>query len=101
VLPPLIERYVAAKNADLVGELLSSMTYLGWHGDPAYARAVLYLLDAQNPNGTWGEYEAYRPQFGKYLEHHVYLHTTMVVLAALMEVYEGSWPASAAPEADK
>lgn len=97
VLPRLVQRYVAAKNADLVGELLSCMTYFGWHADPAHARGASYLLDAQNPNGTWGDYEAHRPQFGKYLDHHVYLHTTMVVLEALVEVFEGDWDSNARP----
>jgi len=95
VLPPLVERYMMAKNPDLVGELLSSMTYLGCRSDARHSRAVKFLLDTQNSNGTWGDYEAYRKTYGRYLEHHVYLHTTMVVLQALVEVYEGDWPAEA------
>ncbi|MBI4603018.1 MAG: hypothetical protein HY721_13755 [Planctomycetes bacterium] len=99
VLPYLVRRYVAARNADLTGELLSCMTYLGWHDDPASRQGLDYLLDAQNPTGTWGDYEAHRPKYGKYLEHHVYLHTTMVALDALMSAYEGGWPPAPPPAA--
>ena len=94
VLPELVRRYAREKNPDLVGELLSCMTYLGWHSDPAYQYAINFLLDGQNPNGTWGDYEKLRNRFGKYLEHHVYLHTTMVVMESLTEAFEGHWSKS-------
>jgi len=95
VLPVLVVRYIQEGNPDLLAEMLSCMTYLGWHGDPTYRLGIDYLLDVQNPNGTWGSYERYRPAYGKYLEPHVYLHTTMVAMRALMEAYEGNWPAAA------
>jgi hypothetical protein len=91
VLPELVRRYVAARNPDLVGELASCMTYLGLGSHPVHRQALDYLLDAQNPNGSWGDYEAHRQRFGPYLEHHVYLHTTMVALDALMAAYQGGW----------
>jgi hypothetical protein len=31
---------------------------------------------------------------GKYLDQHVYLHTTMVVAESLTEVFEGNWEAA-------
>ena len=91
VLPVLVERYIAENNPDLTAEMLSCMTYLGWHSEGAYRAGVDYLLVCQNPNGTWGDYERFRQAYGKYLDQHVYLHTTMVATRALMEVYEGNW----------
>jgi hypothetical protein len=95
MLPKLTLRYLGRKDPDLVAELTSCMTYLGWHSDPAYRQGIEYLLGVQNSSGTWGNYERYREKYGKYLEHHVYLHTTMVVLESLTEAFEGGWePAS-------
>ncbi len=95
VFPALLARYVDRRNPDLTGELLSCMTYLGWHSDPQYRRAIEYLLSAQSSDGSWGNYERLRPAYGKYLEHHVYLHTTMVVLDALIQAFEGNWAPAA------
>ncbi|MBI4584826.1 MAG: hypothetical protein HY717_12495 [Planctomycetes bacterium] len=94
-LRQLLPRYVRENNPDLAGELLSGMTYLGWHEDAEYQQVIDFLLDGQNKNGTWGSYEAHRQIYGPYLEHHVYLHTTMVVIQALLEAFEGGWPAAA------
>jgi hypothetical protein len=94
VLPSLVSRYIGENNADLVAELLSCMTYLGLHSIPAYQESINYLLASQNHNGSWGNHEAYRHVYGEYLDQHRYLHTTSVVLRALMEVYEGNWPSS-------
>lgn len=94
VLPVLVVRYIRENNPDLLAEMLSCMTYLGWHDHPAYRLGIDYLLDVQNPNGTWGSYERWRSVYGKYLDPHVYLHTTMVSMRALMEAYEGNWPAA-------
>lgn len=91
VFPALVARYVERRNPDLVGELVSCMTYLGWRSDPACRRGIEYLLASQNLDGSWGSYERHRPTYGKYLEQHVYLHTTMVVLDALIHVFEGNW----------
>jgi len=99
VLPQLIRRYIAARNADLLGELLSCMTYLGWHADPTHGDAVSFLLASQNPTGTWGDYESHRAKWGKYLDQHVYLHTTMVALASLLEAFDGGWERREAPPA--
>jgi uncharacterized protein DUF6895 len=93
VLPRLIDRYRERKNPDLLAEFVSCVTYLGWHADPSYRRGIDYLLDHQNPDGTWGDYERHRATYGRYLDQEVYLHTTMVVTEALIEAYEGDWPA--------
>lgn len=87
----LMLRCIDQKHSDLVGELLACATYLGGRDGGACRQAVGYLLDRQNANGTWGEYEKYRPEFGKYLEQHVYLHTTLVVLQGLIAMFEEDW----------
>lgn len=92
VLPDLIKRALHEHNADLLAELLSCMTYLGWQNSPVYRQGFTYLLDYQNPTGTWGSnYESRRKRYGKYLDQNLYLHTTLVVIRALIEAYEGSW----------
>lgn len=95
VLPGLVDRALAG-DPDLLSEFLSCMTYLGMHDHPAYDEAVDYLLTHQNPAGTWGSYESYRARMGDYVDQHLYLHTTMVTMRALIEVFESDW--SATPE---
>lgn len=90
-LPVLVKRYMGKKDLDLTAELLSSMTRLGYQTDPVYKEGFDYLLDQQNTNGTWGDYEIGRSKWGKYLDQLAYLHTTMAVLNALIERYEGDW----------
>jgi hypothetical protein len=92
VLPDLIQRVLHEHNADLLAELLSCMTYLEWQSAPMYRQGFTYLLDHQNPTGTWGSnYESRRKRYGKYLDQNLYLHTTLVALRALIEAYEGEW----------
>ena len=91
VVPDLLRLARSADDPDLVAEILSCMTYLGWHDNIEYRAAVDYLLTHQNPDGTWGDYEHHRPQFGDYVDQHVYLHTTMVTVRALIEAFESDW----------
>ncbi|MCA9773402.1 MAG: hypothetical protein KC466_13390, partial [Myxococcales bacterium] len=53
-LAALARRFMAARDTDLVGELASSMVYLGYGDDPDCVEAIRYLIDAQNANGSWG-----------------------------------------------
>ena len=94
VLPVLAEASRRQNDQDLLAETLMGMTYLGWHTEPVYCQGIDHLLDSQNPNGTWGNYEALRHAGVPYLDHRVYLHTTQVVLQALSAVYEGGWQPS-------
>ena len=83
---------IEADDPDLVGSLVTDLCYLGLARDPAARRGLLYLLDAQNENGSWGDYESHRPKWGEYLEAHAYLHTTLVTLRGLFAAYEGDFP---------
>ena len=53
-----------------------------------------YMLDSQNPNGTWESYEAFRNADEPYLDQRLYLHTTIVAIYALSEAYADDWPLS-------
>lgn len=91
VLPILLRQDMGNHDPALVAELLTCAIYLGWSTLPGYRGAIDYLLDGQNPNGTWGNYEVARAAYGPYLDQQIYLHTTLVATGALMKVYEG-WP---------
>jgi hypothetical protein len=90
-LPAVAAHAIDEKMHDLVAELLSCMTYLGMARDPVYRRTVDFLLETQNANGSWGDYEAFRAEMGADLDQHIYLHTTSVALVALVEVFDGRW----------
>ncbi len=90
-LPLLVYRHSRDTNIDILAELLLSMTFLGLQSDPAYIEGIDVLLDAQNPNGSWGDYEQFRANWGEYLNVRIYLHTTLVSLWALTEAYRGDW----------
>jgi hypothetical protein len=94
VLPVLATASRQQHDQDLLAEILLCMTYLGWQTAQEYCQGINYLLDSQNPNGTWGNYEALRNAVGQYLDQQVYLHTTLVVMKALLAAYEGGWPSS-------
>ncbi len=68
---------------DLVAELAACLRYLRFTGDPEYAAALGYLLDAQNADGSWGSYEPARARLGELVKQGFYLHTTMVAIEAL------------------
>eukprot|EP00808_Paulinella_micropora_P017197 g80702.t1 len=84
VLPALTTRYIAAQNADLVGELLTCMQYVKLTERPAYRQGLNFLLDDANADGSWGHY-AKKP----FMDIHLHLHTVSVVLQALFNEYYG------------
>jgi hypothetical protein len=92
-LPATAQTCMEMRNLDLLGEVVSCMRYLGWCEAGVCRRAVDDLLSSQNENGTWGDYEQYRAEFGPYLDQHAYLHTTVVCLSALGHVFETPWAA--------
>jgi len=91
IIPILAKRFIGTNDIDIVAELLSCMTYLRMHNFPIYQEVVAWLLEKQNTDGTWGAYEKFRPMYGKWIAQQGYLHTSMVAVRALMEVYEGGW----------
>ena len=91
-VPELIRESIRVNYPDLLAELLSCMTYVGRKDHAVAQQATDYLLTHQNANGTWGSYEVLRPRYGAYLEHQWYLHTTLVSLRSLAEIFEGDWP---------
>ena len=87
-LDHITRRGVQGRDAEVVAAGVSSMSYLGWRDDPACLLGIDYLLDNQNKNGSWGDYELSRPEWGDYLDAHAYLHTTMVSIRALVAAFD-------------
>ncbi|MCP3903800.1 MAG: hypothetical protein GY715_09215 [Planctomycetes bacterium] len=96
VFPALIAECIQQNYPDLMAEVLSGMIYLGEGQHPAAQRALEWLLDHQNYNGTWGEYDLLRMKYGEYVDQQIYLHTVQVTLRALLDAFEGEWPDSPA-----
>jgi len=90
-LPLIVKHYHAKENWDLVAELLTCMIYLNQAHNKAFKSAYNALLDAQNENGTWGDYEKLRPKYGEFTDSKYYLHTTEVALIAIQEKIKGRW----------
>jgi hypothetical protein len=91
VLPALVLRYARPGRLDLVAELVSAMTYLELHTLPAHRTGIALLLRHQNPDGSWGDFEAQRATHGDEVDQRFYLHTTLVALRALLEAHDGAW----------
>jgi len=91
----LLPVYVHKRNPDLVAELVSCTLYVKHVDTPRLPEAVEYLLDSQNVDGSWGRYKSLERRHGQYVRQGWYLHTTMVVMEALMAAFErptgGSW----------
>jgi hypothetical protein len=88
ILIPLQRFAVDKRGFDLMGETVSSNSYLGFTQDPSYRAAVEVMLAGQNENGSWGNYEKHREEFGDLIEVHAYLHTSMVCAQALYDCFE-------------
>ena len=89
-LPFLIHKYIGNKNVDLLAELIMIMTYLKFTDLEVYRITIEFLLNSQNENGSFGDYEEERKYYqdtGSKIEvdYLLYLHTTEVTLMALNE----------------
>jgi len=87
-IPALLAAGVAAGEWDITSELISCMTYLGMTDDPALTAGVAALLDAQNPDGSFGDSMAVIAKHGAAVGEHAKLHPTLVALRALAEHFE-------------
>lgn len=86
-LPVLVKRRTDVRDPDLVGELVLCMEYLDFEDDPVYVQGLAFLLDSQNPDGSWGDYPEADRRFGAYARYHIYLHTTKLALSALVNAF--------------
>jgi len=80
--------YIRINDPDIVGELSSCMSYLKFTDLPGYREALSYLLDCQQADGKWGNYESARPFYGDYINQGFYLHTTLVAVDALTTAFQ-------------
>jgi hypothetical protein len=85
-LPELARRALAHGGTDILAELLTATREAGEGAEPIEGEGVSALIAAQNPDGSWGSYERDRALYGPWVEQREYLHTTMVVIEALVAV---------------
>lgn len=88
ILENIIPWYIQKNEVDLLAEFILCAAYLKATDLPAYREGLRFLLESQNTNGAWGQYEPHRPAMGNYIEQGFYLHTTMVALDALIIAFE-------------
>jgi hypothetical protein len=88
ILENMIPWYIQKKETDLLAEFILCAAYLKAIDLPAYREGLNFLLESQNPNGSWGQYEHCRLAMGDYVEQGLYLHTTMVALEALINAFD-------------
>lgn len=84
ILPPLVTKFEAEQDDDLVAELLTCMVFIK-QTDDFFQKSYNRLLYRQNNDGSFGNYEKYRPKIGKDVEFRAYLHTTLVALEMFVE----------------
>lgn len=82
--------FLMRRNADLSAELLSCLRYLDLTDLAVYREGLDWLLAAQNPNGSWGDYEHLRERHGRFVDPGWYLHTTAVAVDALTVAFESA-----------
>ena len=88
-LPAMMDRYRAAGEVDLLAELAASTAYLGYTDLAAWQAAVVTILHAQSPDGSFGHYDALLARFSaEDLKYRLVLHTTMVSVDALVAAFE-------------
>ncbi|MDP2932580.1 MAG: hypothetical protein Q8N81_00430, partial [bacterium] len=88
ILTNIMPWCVQRRDSDLLAEFILCAAYLKATDLPAYRGGLSFLLESQNANGSWGQYEQQRSIMGNYVEQGLYLHTTMVALDALVIAFE-------------
>jgi hypothetical protein len=89
LLQELLETLQSADGMDLLAEVIVATLHLQMQDTPAWQRAVKYIVDHQNTNGSFGSYEQQRQELaaaGKPYDVDIgmYLHTTAVCLRATL-----------------
>jgi hypothetical protein len=92
ILEDMMKWCIQQREPDLLAEFILCAAYLEIMDIPAYRDSLAFLLASQNKNGSWGEYEQHRLQMGDYVDQGLYLHTTMVVLDALVIAFDFRMP---------
>lgn len=82
--PALLRNAMDDDNVDLAAELVAALRLVGLERLPDYRDGLAYLLASQNPDGSFGDYEYLRPEYGSYVDQGWYLHTTVGALLALV-----------------
>ncbi len=90
-LETLIPQYIAKANPDLVGELVSCTRMVRLVERPVYRQGLTFLLESQNPDGSWGSVEWARGKYGEWAPQATLLHTTGVVVDALALAFHEPW----------
>jgi hypothetical protein len=78
---------IMVRNLDLLSELLMCISALGMSDLPVTREALAALLENQNPNGSWGQYDEARATYGAFTDQVMYLHTTGVAVYALTSAF--------------
>jgi hypothetical protein len=92
-------RWIMDKNDDLIAELLSAMSDVGLTDEPELCHAVLFLLAAQRPDGSWGVPPPKPVDLGRLENEVLYLHSTNAAMLSLMDAFDAR--TVAAPAAPK
>lgn len=88
----LVGKYLKRKDPDIIGELVACLHYLRMRDLPAYRTGLLFLLESQNEDGSWGRYARQRKRLGGYVKQGYLLHTTLVAIGALTAVFDRPMP---------
>lgn len=90
IIKSSIEQIISSgdiRYLDLLAEMLVSLNYLGCDNLPEYKRGVSFIINCQNENGSFGDYERFRSYFAQQgidIDIKWYLHSTVVCLWALL-----------------